>query len=75
MAAFANSAVNEISIIRTAESEHVRFNGYQQRGGCVGKLTEHRLAANHHDFRSAGDANGGADDVFKLWSLHDESCA
>ena len=36
----------------------------------AGALAEHRLTADHHDLRRAGDAYGGADDVLKLRALH-----
>ena len=71
--AFANGTVNQIAISGIAEGENIRLDGDEQFSGCLGKLTEYGLAADDDEFRRAGDAGGGADDVFKLMPVHDGS--
>ena len=67
---FANGAVNQVGITRVAKGEHVRFDGNQKIGGRVRELAQQGLAANDNDFGRSGDTGSGANDVFKLRSLH-----
>lgn len=67
---FADASINQVGVTRTAERKQIGFDGNQQFCRRIGKLAEHRLAAEDDKLIRARNAGGGADDVLKLWALH-----
>jgi len=63
---------NQSSVVGVgmAKGEYVSFDGNQQVGGRIWELIQHGLASDDHDFGRPGNAGSGANDVFKLRSLH-----
>src|SRR4029453_9766586 len=46
-----DAAIDQIRQFWTVQREQIRLGRHQQRRRCIGKLTENRLTADHHDFR------------------------
>ena len=65
-----DTPVDQVGVARVAERKQVGFDGNEKFCRCVGKLTEHRLTADHYKPVRASDTGGRANYVLKLRALH-----